>query len=114
MSQGCVFAGGQAVILREQGHTVKDVAKILNETERWVKKCTQRSRLMESLQDRLRTGRLKQLSLQQEQLFVNMLRNCTSNSIKKAKRILKSDQNIEVSCGTIYNAAKKVKASCCS
>ena len=53
MKSDIVYARAQAAILRLSGHSVKEIAKIFNKTERWVNKWSKR----ECFEDKPRSGR---------------------------------------------------------
>ena len=69
MKSDIVFARAQAAILRSSGHSVKEITKCFNKTERWVNKWSKR----ECFEDKPRSGRPSGLT------------NCARKSIKKAK-----------------------------
>ena len=52
-SDSIVYARAQAAILRSSGHSVKEIAKFFNETERWVNKWSKR----ECFEDKPRSRR---------------------------------------------------------
>ena len=96
MKSDIAYARAQAAILRSSGHSVKEIAKFFNKTERWVNKWSKR----EFFEDKPRSGRPP------------VLTNCARKSIEKAKfkrnnstrKIAKSLQqkNIEVSNITVW------------
>lgn len=96
MKSDIVYARAQAAILRSSGHSVKEIAKFFNKTERWVNKWSKR----ECFEDKPRSGR------------PSVLTNCARKSIEKAKykrnnstrKIAKNLQqkNIEVSSITVW------------
>ena len=53
MKSDIVYARAQAAILRSSGHSVKEIAKSFNKTERWVNKWSKR----ECFEDKPRRGR---------------------------------------------------------
>ena len=53
MKSNTVYARAQTTILRSSGHSVKDIAKLLKKTERWVNKWSKRK----SFEDKSRKGR---------------------------------------------------------
>ena len=69
MKENAVYARAQAVILRSSGHSVKDIAKLLKQTERWVNKWSKRK----SFEDKPRSGR------------PSVLTNRARNVVEKAK-----------------------------
>jgi len=69
MKANTVFARAQAAILRPSGHSVKDIAKLLKKTERWVNKWSKRK----SFEDKPRSG------------WPSVLTNHARNLIQKAK-----------------------------
>ena len=68
-SDSIVYARAQAPILRSSGHSVKEIAKFFNVTERRANKWSKR----ECFEEKPRGGRL------------SVLTNCARKSIKKAK-----------------------------
>ena len=69
MKSDIVYARAQASILRSSGHSVKEIAKFFNKTERWVNKWSKRK----CFEDKPRGGR------------PSVLTNCARKSIEKAK-----------------------------
>ena len=106
MKSDIVYARAQAAISRSSGHSVKEIAKFFNKTERWVNKWSKR----ECFEDKPRSGRPP------------VLTNCARKSVEKAKykwnnstrKIAKSLQqkNIEVLNITVwrYMTRKRWKA----
>ena len=96
MKSDIVYARAQAAILQSSGHSVKEIAKLFNKTERWVNKWSKR----ECFEDKPRSGR------------PSVLTNCARKSIEKAKykrhnstrKIAKNIQqkNIQVSSITVW------------
>ena len=96
MKSDIVNGRAQAAILRSSGHSVKEIAKFFNKTERWVNKWSKR----ECFEDKPRRGR------------PSVLTNCARKSIEKAKykrnnstrKIAKNLQhkNIQVSGITVW------------
>ena len=96
MKEETVCARAQASILRSSGHSVKEIAKLLKKTERWVNKWSKRK----SFKDKPRSER------------PSVLTNCARNLIEKAKykrnnltkKIAKNLQhhNIKVSSTTVW------------
>ena len=69
MKADTVCAKAQAAILRSSGHSVKEIAKLLKKTERWVNKWSKRK----SFEDKPGTGQ------------PSVLTNCARNVIEKTK-----------------------------
>ena len=71
MTSGIVYARGRAAILRSSGHSVKEVAKFSNKSERWVNKWSKTEHASKTNQE--------------AHAGPSVLTSCARNSIAKAK-----------------------------
>ena len=96
MKANAVYARAQAAILRSSGHSVKDIAKLLKKTERWVNKWSKRK----SFEDKPRSGRQSVLTNRARNVIEKAKYKRNNSTRKIAKNIQR--QNINVSNSTVW------------
>ena len=96
MKANAVYARAQAAILRSSGHSVKDIAKLLKKTERWVNKWSKRK----SFEDKPRSGRPSVLTNRARNVIEKAKYKRNNSSRKIAKNLQR--QNINVSNSTVW------------
>ena len=79
MKSDIVYARAQAAILRSSGHSVKEIAKFFNKTERWVNKWSKR----ECFEDKPSSGRPP------------VLTNCARTEINRESKVQTEQFNKE-------------------
>ena len=101
MKANAVYARAQAAILRSSGHSVKDIAKLLKKTERWVNKWSKRK----SFEDKPRSGRPSVLTNRAGNL-IEKAKYKRNNSTRKISKKLQR-HSINVSNSTVWRYMTK-------
>ena len=96
MKSNTVYARAQASILRSSGHSVKDIAELLKNTERCVNKWSKRK----SFKDKSRKGRPSVLT-NRTRTVIEKAKYKRNNSTRKIAKSLQS-HNIKVSNTTVW------------